>query len=122
MAPYAHFNLLKFRDKDHALEKIEDLTLFSDILPTGYDGGVKAGVTTGSTVYVAGAGSGRACLCRIMPVVGSRPSYRGGYDSRTSRAGTKFRMRDHRPARAGSARRAHSPDRRCPRGRRRLIG
>jgi len=55
MAPYADFNLLKFPDKDQALEKIEDLTLLSDIFPTGYDGAVKAGVTTGSTVYVAGA-------------------------------------------------------------------
>ena len=43
MAPYADFNLLKFPDKDQALEKIEDLTLLSDILPTGYDGAVKAG-------------------------------------------------------------------------------
>jgi len=40
-------------DKHQALEKIEDLTLLSDIFPTGYDGAVKAGVTTGSTVYVA---------------------------------------------------------------------
>ena len=31
MAPYADFNLLKFPDKDQALEKIEDLTLLSDI-------------------------------------------------------------------------------------------
>src|ERR1035441_7960987 len=69
MAPYADFNLLKFPDKDQALEKIEDLTLLSDILPTGYDGAVKAGVTTGSTVYVAGAGPvGLACAaaCQLL--------------------------------------------------------
>ena len=36
MVPYADFNLLKFPDKDHAMEKIQDLTLLSDIFPTGY--------------------------------------------------------------------------------------
>ena len=38
------------------MEKILDLTMLSDIFPTGYHGCVTAGVTTGSTVYVAGAG------------------------------------------------------------------
>src|SRR5712692_208640 len=69
MAPYADFNLLKFPDKDRRLEKIEDLTLLSDIFPTGYDGAVKAGVTAGSTVYIAGAGPvGLACAasCQLL--------------------------------------------------------
>jgi glutathione-independent formaldehyde dehydrogenase len=56
MAPYADWNLLKFPDRDAAMEKILDLTMLSDIFPTGYHGAVTAGVTTGSTVYVAGAG------------------------------------------------------------------
>ncbi|MHB8333123.1 MAG: formaldehyde dehydrogenase, glutathione-independent [Candidatus Dormibacteria bacterium] len=56
MVPYADFNLLKFPDKDQALEKIRDLTMLSDIFPTGYHGAYTAGVTTGSTVYIAGAG------------------------------------------------------------------
>jgi glutathione-independent formaldehyde dehydrogenase len=56
MVPYADWNLLKFRDRDEALEKIRDLTCLSDILPTGYHGCVSAGVTTGSTVLIAGAG------------------------------------------------------------------
>ncbi len=56
MVPYADFNLLKFPDKDQAMAKIRDLTMLSDIFPTGYHGCVTAGVTTGSTVYVAGAG------------------------------------------------------------------
>ena len=56
LVPYADFNLLKFPDKAQAMEKIRDLTCLSDILPTGYHGAVSAGVTTGSTVYVAGAG------------------------------------------------------------------
>ncbi len=56
MVPYADFNLLKFPDKDQAMEKILDLTMLSDIFPTGYHGAYTAGVTTGSTVYIAGAG------------------------------------------------------------------
>src|SRR2546430_17605221 len=38
------------------MEKIKDLTMLSDIFPTGYHGAYTAGVTTGSTVYIAGAG------------------------------------------------------------------
>lgn len=56
MVPYADFNLLKFPDRDRAMEKIRDLTMLSDILPTGFHGAVKAGVGVGSVVYVAGAG------------------------------------------------------------------
>ncbi|GLK65915.1 formaldehyde dehydrogenase, glutathione-independent [Paracoccus kondratievae] len=56
MVPYADFNLLKIPDRDRALEKIRDLTMLSDILPTGFHGAVKAGVGVGSIVYVAGAG------------------------------------------------------------------
>jgi len=56
MVPYADWNLLKFPDKDQAMEKIKDLTMLSDIFPTGYHGAFTAGVTTGSTVYIAGAG------------------------------------------------------------------
>ena len=56
LIPFADFNLLKFPDRDQALAKIRDLTMLSDIFPTGYHGAYTAGVTTGSTVYVAGAG------------------------------------------------------------------
>jgi glutathione-independent formaldehyde dehydrogenase len=56
LVPYADSNLLKFPDKDQALEKILDLAMLSDIFPTGYHGCYSAGVTTGSTVYIAGAG------------------------------------------------------------------
>lgn len=62
MVPYADFNLLKFPDKDQAMAKIKDLAMLSDIFPTGYHGAYTAGVTTGSTVYIAGAGPvGLAC-------------------------------------------------------------
>ncbi|MFD2208765.1 formaldehyde dehydrogenase, glutathione-independent [Virgibacillus halophilus] len=56
MVPYADFQLLKFPDKDLAMDKMLDLAMLTDIFPTGYHGAVSAGVTTGSTVYVAGAG------------------------------------------------------------------
>ena len=56
LVPYADFNLIKFPDKAQAMEKILDLTMLSDILPTGFHGAVSAGVGVGSTVYVAGAG------------------------------------------------------------------
>jgi glutathione-independent formaldehyde dehydrogenase len=56
MVPYADFNLIPFPDKDQALSKIKDLTMLSDILPTGFHGAVNAGVGVGSIVYVAGAG------------------------------------------------------------------
>lgn len=56
MVPYADFNLLKFPDREQALEKLLDLTMLSDIFPTGFHGAVTAGAGVGSTVYVAGAG------------------------------------------------------------------
>jgi len=69
LVPYADFNLIKFPDKEKALAKIKDLTLLSDIFPTGYHGAIQAGVTTGSIVYVAGAGPvGLACAasCHLL--------------------------------------------------------
>jgi glutathione-independent formaldehyde dehydrogenase len=69
MVPYADFNLLKFPDRDRAMAKIRDLTLLSDIFPTGYHGAVTAGVGPGTTVYVAGAGPvGLACAaaCQLL--------------------------------------------------------
>ena len=56
MVPYADWNLLKFPDKDQAMEKVKDLTMLSDIFPTGFHGAVSAGVKPGSTVYIAGGG------------------------------------------------------------------
>jgi glutathione-independent formaldehyde dehydrogenase len=56
MVPYADFNLIKFPNKEKAMAKIKDLTLLSDIFPTGFHGCVQAGVKPGSTVYIAGAG------------------------------------------------------------------
>ncbi len=69
MVPYADFNLLKFPDKDQAMAKIRDLTLLSDIFPTGYHGAVTAGVGPGSVVYIAGAGPvglASAASCHLL--------------------------------------------------------
>ncbi len=69
MVPYADWNLLRFPDRDKALAKIKDLTLLSDIFPTGYHGAATAGVKPGATVYVAGAGPvGLACAasCQLL--------------------------------------------------------
>lgn len=67
MIPYADFNLLKFPDKDRAMEKIKDLTLLSDIFPTGFHGAVIAKVGPGSIVYIAGAGPvGLACAASCL--------------------------------------------------------
>src|SRR5947209_10340911 len=69
LVPYADFNLLKFPDKSEAMAKIKDLTLLSDIFPTGYHGAVTAGVGPGMVAYVAGAGPvGLACAasCHLL--------------------------------------------------------
>ena len=69
MVPYADFNLLKFPDREQAIEKIADLTLLSDIFPTGYHGAVTAGIGPGSIAYVAGAGPvglAAAASCHLL--------------------------------------------------------
>jgi glutathione-independent formaldehyde dehydrogenase len=82
LVPYADFNLLKLArssknderdrdlpDREEALAKMKDLTLLSDIFPTGYHGAVSAGVGPGATVYIAGAGPvGLACAasCHLL--------------------------------------------------------
>jgi glutathione-independent formaldehyde dehydrogenase len=71
MVPYADFQLLKFPDRDQALAKIKDLTLLSDILPTGYHGCVEARVGTGSTVYIAGAGPVGRCAAASARLLGA---------------------------------------------------
>jgi glutathione-independent formaldehyde dehydrogenase len=71
MVPFADFNLLKFPDKEQAMEKILDLTMLSDIFPTGYHGAYTAGTTTGSTVYVAGAGPVGLAAAHAAQVLGA---------------------------------------------------
>ena len=69
MVPYADFNLLKFPDRAKTMAKIRDLTLLTDIFPTGFHGAVTAGVGPGATVYVAGAGPvglAAAASCHLL--------------------------------------------------------
>ena len=106
MVPFADFNLLKFPDRDQALEKIRDLTMLSDIFPTGYHGCYSAGVTTGSTVYVAGAGP-----VGLAAALLGAPARRGRRDRRrpqqgAAAAGAVVRLRDRRRLGEHAARRA----------------
>jgi glutathione-independent formaldehyde dehydrogenase len=71
MVPWADFQLLPFPDKDQAMEKIRDLTLLSDILPTGFHGCFTAGVRPGSTVYIAGAGPVGRCAAASAHLLGA---------------------------------------------------
>ena len=69
MVPYADFNLLKLPEREVTMAKIRDLTLLSDIFPTGFHGAYSAGVGPGSIVYVAGGGPvGLACAtgCQLL--------------------------------------------------------
>lgn len=71
LVPYADFALLKFPDKEQAMAKIKDLTLLSDILPTGFHGCAVAGVRTGSSVYIAGAGPVGRCAAASARLLGA---------------------------------------------------
>lgn len=71
MVPYADFQLLKFPDKDQAMDKIMDLTMLSDIFPTGFHGAYTAGVGPGSTAYIAGAGPVGLAAAHSAQVLGA---------------------------------------------------
>ncbi|MGH3392701.1 MAG: alcohol dehydrogenase catalytic domain-containing protein [Actinomadura sp.] len=69
LVPYADFNLYVFADGDRARERLLDVALLGDILPTGYHAAKGAQVGPGSAVYIAGAGPvGLACAaaCRLL--------------------------------------------------------
>ena len=69
--PYADFQLLRFPDQEQAMEKILDLTVLSDILPTAFHGLVEAGAKPGSTVYIAGAGPVGRCAAAAARLLGA---------------------------------------------------
>lgn len=71
LVPYADWNLFRFPDKDAAMAKIRDLTLISDILPTGHHGCVSAGVGPGAMVYIAGAGPVGRCAAASARLLGA---------------------------------------------------
>ena len=57
MIPYADFNCLVLpRDPAVLAEHILELGMLPDVLPTGCNAAVQAGVGLGKTVYIAGCG------------------------------------------------------------------
>jgi glutathione-independent formaldehyde dehydrogenase len=69
--PYADFNLLRFPDREMAMEKLLDLAMLSDVFPTGFHSAVTAGVGAGSTVYIAGAGPVGLCAAVSSYMLGA---------------------------------------------------
>lgn len=53
------------------MEKILDLTVLSDILPTAFHGLMEAGAKPGSTVYIAGAGPVGRCAAAAARLLGA---------------------------------------------------
>jgi len=71
LVPYADFNLLQFPNKEEAMLRILDLAMLSDIFPTGFYGAKGAGVKTGDTVYIAGAGPVGICCAASCFLLGA---------------------------------------------------
>ncbi len=110
--PYADFNLLKFPDRDRAMSKIRDLTMLSDILPTGFHGAVKAGVGVGSTVYVAGAGPVGLAAAASARILGAAVVMIGDFQQGSSGACRQGRLRAGGLVQGRSLRRHDCRDRR----------
>ena len=70
LVPFADFQALVL-PKERAKEHILDLAMLSDILPTGFNGAVQAGVTVGRTVYIAGAGPVGICAAASSVLLGA---------------------------------------------------
>jgi glutathione-independent formaldehyde dehydrogenase len=69
--PYADFNLLRFPDREQAMEKLLDLAMITDVFPTGFHGVKSAGVGVGNTVYIAGAGPVGLCAAVSAYMLGA---------------------------------------------------
>lgn len=69
--PYADFNLLKFPDREKAMEKILDLAMLTDIFPTGMYGATLAEVGVGKTVYISGCGPVGLCAAISSYLLGA---------------------------------------------------
>ena len=61
------------------MEKIRDLALLSDILPTAFHGLMEAGAKPGSTVYIAGAGPVGRCGAAAARLLGASCIIVGDY-------------------------------------------
>ena len=119
MVPYADWNLLKFPDKDQAMEKILDLTMLSDIFPTGFHGAYTAGVGRDrpSTSPAEGRSASPPTRRNCSACDRRRP------DPRAPRAGAQLRLRaarrlERRPQGSDRA----DPGRARGRRRRRRVG
>ena len=94
------------------MEKILDLTMLSDIFPTGYHGCVTAGVTTGSTVYVAGAGPVGLAAAHSAQLLGAAVVIVGDLIPERLEQARELRLRDRSTSRKGDP---GGSDRRDPR-------
>ena len=103
MVPFADFNLLKFPDRDQALAKILDLTMLSDIFPTGYHGAYTAGRHHRLDRLRRRRRTGRPGRGLLRPAARRRRRHRRRPERRAAGAGPQLRLRDRRPrARATS--------------------
>ena len=94
LVPYADWNLLKFPDRDQALEKILDLTMLSDIFPTGFHGAVTAGVGVGLHRLHRGRRARRSRRRRRRAAARRRRRHRRRPQRGAPRAGAQLRLRD----------------------------
>ena len=97
LVPYADWNLLKFPDRDQALEKILDLTMLSDIFPTGFHGCVHRRGRAGLDRLHRRRRPGRARRRRARRAAARRRrGHRRRPERGAARAGPQLRLRDRR--------------------------
>jgi len=68
--PYADFMSLVL-PKEQVKDKMLDISMLSDILPTGFNAAIQAGVKVGQTVYIAGAGPVGICCAASCVLLGA---------------------------------------------------
>ena len=93
------------------MEKILDLTMLSDIFPTGFHGAYTAGVGPGSTVYVAGAGPVGLAAAHSAQFLGAAVVIVGDLIPERLEQARELRLRDRRRLQG----RPEGPDRADPR-------
>ena len=114
LVPYADWNLLKFPDKDQAMEKILDLTMLSDIFPTGFHGCVTAGVGRVHRLHRR-RGTGRAGRGGVGVPARGRRRHRRRPERGPAGAGAQLRLRDRRRVQGRPAETRSSRSSACPR-------
>lgn len=71
--PYADFNLYRFADPEQASERLLDVAMLTDVLPTGYHAARQAQIKPGTSVYVAGAGPVGLASAAAARFLGAEP-------------------------------------------------